>query len=457
MIDYLTDIKNRVNSYEDAVSFIQSIPRFSASNILPEDRFKMTSDLYEYLKKRGLIEERDIRVFHIAGTNGKGSVCAFLHSMHKTMGFKTGVFTSPHLTDIRERIVADDEMISKEDFYESFMTVASACEEFKKNGKYADYVPVYFDWLFFTAAVYFSRVKPDAIIWETGLGGSLDSTNVIGNKSVAVITEIGMDHMEILGNDIESIAAQKAGIITSAVPVVTVDKTEAALDVIKHRAEEFKASLTVVPDHEHTAKKVTDKRIDFSYKSRYYNNATLAVVGHAAYQTENASLALAAMECVYPKEMLTLDVMRKGLLSMKWAGRMEKIEDNVFFDGAHNFDGIDALLESVGYDGCRGRRYMLFSAVSDKQADLMLESIASSGLFYEVGLTPIHNDRSVDEDTLRKLSAVFDGSDTAAVIYDELTSAYDAVKEGITKEDVLYVCGSLYLVGELKAYIDKKR
>lgn len=457
MIDLFADIDNKVKCYEDAVSFIQSIPRFSASEIQPEDRFRMTSDLYSYMKKAGIIEERNVQVFHVAGTNGKGSVCAFLRSMHKSMGLNTGVFTSPHLTDIRERIATDEGMISKDDFYRIFMIIVSAYGEFKKNMMYANYVPVYFDWLFFIAAVYFTEKKPDAVIWETGLGGSLDSTNVIGNKSVAVITEIGMDHMEILGNDIEEIASQKAGIITSSVPVVTVGKTETALSVIKARAEEYKALVTVVPDHEHIVKKLTDKRIDFSYKSRYYNNATLAVVGHAAYQTENASLAIAAMECVYSQEILSMDVIRNGLLSMRWAGRMEKIEDNVFFDGAHNTDGIDALIESVRYDGCKGRRFMLFSAVSDKQADLMLESIAGSGLFYEVGLTPIHNDRGVSKDTLYEFGHIFDGYDTNAVIYDELTSAYDSLKEGITKEDVLYVCGSLYLVGELKAYIEKKR
>ena len=434
-------------SYEQAVSYLDSVPRFV------DKRFEGAKAFYEYLKDKGVITEGGRKVFHVAGTNGKGSVCAFLKSMHMAMGKRVGVFTSPHLIDLRERITIGDVMITKEDLADAFMTVMSYLEEFGSSTPYSDYVPVYFDWLFFIAAVYFEREKTDAIIWETGLGGRYDATNVIGYKSVTVITEIGMDHMEILGDSIDKIASEKAGIIRRGTPVITVDRDPLALDVISSVAKSMGSPLTVVPNASGITKKMNDKGIDFSYKSHYYNNATLEVVGHAVYQTENATLAVTAMEAAYSADELPFECVYEGIKNMHHPGRMEEVAPGVFFDGAHNTDGIGALLESVRHDGCRGLRYMIFSAVGDKQADIELAMVAESGLFDKVCLVPISGARGRSHDELSKLLTVLTDRQINGELAGDLRTAYDSYRQGLREEDRLYVCGSLYLIGELKEMI----
>ncbi len=439
-------------SYEQAVSYINSIPRFVA--LSPLESFDKTAIFYRYLIEQGVVRDGEGKVFHVAGTNGKGSVCAFLRSIHMTMGRSVGVFTSPHLVDIRERITIDDEMISEEDFLDAFMTVMSYLQRFKNEKKYSDYTPVYFTWLFFIAAVYFSKRSLDAIVWETGLGGKYDATNVTENKSVTVITEVGLDHMEILGDTKEKIAAEKAGIIRAGVPVVTVDKDRDVLNVIKTEAQAKGSPIVVTPNASKIRQKMSDKGIDFSYDSHYYNNATLAVVGHAVYQTENATLALTAMEAVYSADELNLDTMNKGLKLMHHQGRMEMIAPGIYFDGAHNPDGIEALLKSVELDGCTGARFMLFSAAADKQAGVELDMIAGSHLFKKICIVPISGTRGRSNEELSLLRDRLISRHTDCEFIDDMKKAYDKYSSCIKKEDRLYVCGSLYLIGELKGYMD---
>ncbi len=437
--------------YDDAVSFLESIPRFV------DNRLVGASAFYAYLIQEGELPEYKPKVFHVAGTNGKGSVCAYLKSMHMAMGRRVGVFTSPHLVDVRERICIDDELIPREEFCECLMTVMSYLDRFKKHGPFKDYYPVYFDYLFFMAAIYFAKMAPDAIIWETGLGGRLDATNVIRDKSVTIITEIGMDHMEILGDSVEAIAAEKAGIIRSGVPVIAVDNSKEAMDVIRAEAADKGAPLVVVPDASVISKKMTDKGIDFSYNSHYYNNATLEVVGHAVYQTENATAAVMAMETVYSEAELSLDTIRKGLLAMRHPGRMEAVAPSVYMDGAHNVDGIRALIRSVVSDGCKGERFMIFSAAKDKQAEEELMLIADSGLFARVCIVPITGSRGRSTDELAALVKILRDRQTDCELSGDFREAYAEYVGRITESDRLYVCGSLYLIGGLKEYIDSMR
>lgn len=462
---------NTEQDYEEAVSYIQSIPRFADNGKTDGDRVISVKDRYELAGRfqrylLGRLKEKDMtltsyspKVFHVAGTNGKGSVCAYLAAMHEAMGKSAGVFTSPHLVDIRERITCDGEMISKEDFARSHYVLMEALAGF--NGGYSDtaYNPVYFDHLFFLAEIYYAIKRPDCVIWEVGLGGRYDATNLIPYKSVAVITSIGLDHTEILGDTIEKIAYEKAGIIAGGVPVITVDKDKEASDVIRSRAKAVSAPLTMVPGYRDIRKKLSDKGIDFSYKSHYYNNATLEIVGRgvsAPYQTENASLSVAAMERVYDKDELSLELIRKGLMSMSWPGRMEQIEEGVFFDGAHNISGIEAFVDSVETDRCRGGRLLLFSAVADKQAESELESILKKRLFTVIGLARLTNDRTIDDGRIRGLADIAGKAGVKAVIYDNVYEAYEELKKIRRDNDILYVCGSLYLVGELKAYIAQR-
>ncbi|MCR4755913.1 MAG: hypothetical protein K5868_10370 [Lachnospiraceae bacterium] len=447
MFDLNTD--SYTGNYDEAVSYLETIPRFNASA-----GFAGASAFYAYLTKKELLSDCGCKVFHIAGTNGKGSVCAFLKSIHMQMGRSVGVFTSPHLIDIRERIALNDEVISKEDFLDCFMTVMSCLGEFRKQESFKDYMPVYFDYLFFIAALYYAKQCPDAIIWETGLGGRLDATNVIGDKSVTVITEIGLDHMAILGNTKEAIAAEKAGIIRKGVPVITVNRDREVYDVISSEAKSKGCPLTVVPSVYEIRKKMNDKGIDFSYKSHYYNNATLEVVGHALYQTENASLAVAAMEAVYSMEELPFEYIYEGVRNMYHPGRMEELVPGVIFDGAHNEDGIEAFIDSVKSDNCKGQRFMIFSSASDKQAEKELRVIVGSGLFAGVYIVSMDTDRSRTVKQLKALTNIVTAGGITSEYKQDIKQAYDCCKALIKQTDRLYVCGSLYLYEELKAYIN---
>ncbi len=445
--DLMIKAAYNIEDMDDAVSFLQSIPRFLDAS--PEKHFKQSKAFYDQL----FLEDPDRHVFHIAGTNGKGSVCAFLASIHRHMGIRVGVFTSPHLCDIRERIVMDGEMIKEEDFIRHLNLVLTGLEKFRHTSGMEDYFPLYFDWLFFIAASYFGEKRPDCVIWETGLGGRLDAVNTIDKKDVTVITEIGLDHMEYLGDTREKIAFEKAGIIRSGVPVVTVDRYTGVSEVIRSQADKIGAPLAFVPGYEKIQKSVCDKVIDFSYESDYYNNATFEVVGPAVYQTENATLAIKAMEIVYGGENIPKTALKEGLKEMRWPGRLEEIDKNIFYDGAHNVDGIKALLDSVSHDGCRGVRSMLFSAVTDKQSDRELKMIADSKAFGRLILAPMHTGRSVDVEGLKdRAKAISDSGDSLSVdVRDVLTEAYKELKAGMGEYDHLYVCGSLYIYEELKA------
>ncbi len=444
--DFVLQTAYNIVDMDGAVSFLQSIPRFS--DVSPKEHFLQSKAFYDFLS----LEDLRRKVFHVAGTNGKGSVCAFLASIHKCMNKSVGLFTSPHLCDIRERIVLNGQMISKEDFVSHLKIVTHKLEEFRSDPACSTYMPLYFDFLFFIAASYYKKMSPDAVIWETGLGGRLDATNVTDKKDVCIITEIGLDHMEYLGDTKAQIAGEKAGIMRKGVPVISTARCDEVTEVLLRAADDTGAPIRFVPGYEDIAMTIHDKMIDFSYESDYYNNATLAVEGRAVYQAENAMLSASAMEQVYDRRELSLDLIRQGLMSMNWPGRLEEIEHNVFYDGAHNMDGIEALLKSVGEDGCPGRRYMLFSAVTDKQSDRMLKAVADSGLFAWIIMAPMHTERSIDIAGLESRAADLRSgrTDIRIDVCGELMNAYHMLTAKIDEADRIYVCGSLYIYGELK-------
>lgn len=429
---------SKIKSYEDAVSFINTIPRFADKR-----DFEYMQAFYDYLD----LEDNDRRVFHVAGTNGKGSSCAYLAAVNRCMGKKTGLFTSPHLVDIRERITLDGSMISKEDFFEAFSYIMEKYNSFLAIEEYSNYHPTFFAWLFFVAARFFYKKKAEVVIWETGLGGRLDASNVIHKKDICLITEIGLDHMEYLGDSIGQIAKEKAGIIRPNIPTVFVDRDNESSRVIRDKCFEVNSPIKMVKNAEKFIIKHSPQGIDFLFDSSYYNNAIFKIGTYAKYQVENALLALSALELVYDKQEMSLGNMQNGISSMKWPGRMEIIKKGVVFDGAHNVDGIKAMLESVSMDQCGGRRILLFSAVSDKQADIMLGLIYESALFDKVCLAHIDNSRGLSKESLEALAL----GESNVSIYDNAKDAYDKLSGSLEDDDILYVCGSLYLIAQLKS------
>lgn len=432
-------------SYDTIENCILNTPKFH-----PQSDFSITGKVYEYLEKPG----HGTVTIHVAGTNGKGSVCAYLNSVLQEAGYKTGMFTSPHLVSLRERIQCDGEMISEEDFVEVYHKLQDRLEQREKKireesqgaqneTKEKNYVPVFYEILFFMAMLYFESRKVDVIILETGLGGRLDATNVADAPKTAVITEIGMDHMEYLGNTFESIAREKAGIINSRCSVVYSPNRQEAASVIEQKAKEMGVSCRRVEKPEEHKFSFADKKIDFSFFSRYYGYIPIRLNTCAAYQMENACLALTAIEEAGFK--IPLQKLQAGMEKCRWAGRMEEVMSGVYLDGAHNEDGIAAFLASVKEDGCKGKRWLLFSAAADKEYTVMKDKLEAAALFDGICVAPMKNARTM---TKKDLMDLFDvpGVWTA----EDAVSGFKELLSRKEEEDFVYAAGSLYLVGEIE-------
>ena len=431
-------------SYEEAVNYILDVPRFTKKNV-PED----TEHFFDFLGRPG---ER-AKIVHVAGTNGKGSVCAFVTSVLERAGISTGLFSSPHLVDIRERFRLNGEMISREAFASCLNRVMDSLELFRAETGKAEYHPTFFELLFFMGMLWFSDQKAEAIVLETGMGGRLDATNVVRRPAVCVITRIGLDHMEYLGDTKEKIAAEKAGIIKPRVPVVFWDEDPSVSRVIVEKAKKIDAETIPVSEEEVGFFNFKNKTVDFSMRSGYYEYIRVCLHTPAVYQRQNAALAVRALEVLNGKLMqepeaakrITREAIEEGLSAAHWSGRMEEVRPGVLIDGAHNEDGVHAFLESVRHDGCEGRRSLLFSVVSDKRAGRMAEQILESGLFSRIVAAPMKSGRSL---TREQLDEIWMGQ---AELYDSPEKAFDTLIREKGKKDMVYAAGSLYLAGQLLA------
>ncbi len=432
----------------EAAEYIEDMPRFSSKNT-PE----VTK---AYLRLLGE-PDRDMKIIHVAGTNGKGSVCNYLESICLAAGYSTGLFISPHLSDIRERLRLNGQMIPEEAFIEIFDRIRDLA------GRDGLPHPSYFEFFFLMMMAWMGEEKPDLVILETGVGGRLDATNTVREKLLTVITRIGLDHTDYLGETLEAVAGEKAGILRRDVPLVCLDTPEPAYQAILEAARQAGAPVTALGEDNWRDTKLIENLIDFSFRYGYHCTvcAEEGVCIHARlrgtglYQRENASLAAAAALLLADRGLeITADQIRLGLEQAFWAGRMEEKRPGLWLDGAHNPDGIRAFLETVRAmelpDGAS--RHLLFSAVRDKRYGQMLRMLAASGLFRTVLAVPMSNYRSVTldemkqtvEDTLRELPA------DRRPLYRVMDSVEEALEQMLRQKkpgDLCFVCGSLYLVG----------
>ena len=457
-------------NFKQIEEYILNIPKFR-----PEGSIEQTRKFYEFLGKPG----SSASIIHVAGTNGKGSTCAYMNSVLTEAGYKVGMFTSPHLVSVRERMRINHSLISEQIFVEIYKKLVDFVEQYKqyseensdniieeKTEKKVDYIPTFYEFLFFMAMLYFEEQKTEVIILETGLGGRLDATNVIDAPKVTVITEIGMDHMEYLGDTYEKIAKEKAGIIKNGSKIIYCANRQEVAKVMEERAKECQVLCKCVEKLGKQDYRFVDKKIDFSFLSRYYGYIPITVRTCALYQVENAKLALSALEELDMD--IPLEAMQKGMEYCKWEGRMEEILPGVFLDGAHNQDGITAFVETVKEDGCQGKRWLLFSAVADKEYENMKETLIESNLFDYVYAAPLKIARGI---TKEKLEKIFSHNSLEKGIRKEnltehkieyvfrdyevriVDKAYEGLEEIMSMkkaEDFVYVTGSLYLVGEIK-------
>ena len=436
--------KSKIRTYKQAEEYILEVPKFTTKNPLEETR-----GFYQFLQKRDYKEESLGKIIHIAGTNGKGSVCSFVNSVCLESGYHVGMFTSPHLITMRERFIVDGKMVSEEDFLEAFLWLEKAIDTYHEIC--ADYQPTFFERLFFMSLYLFQKAGVDISIMETGLGGRLDTTNVMEKPSVCVITEIGLDHMAYLGDTIEQIAGEKAGIIKQGIPVVYADKRSESSVVIERIAKELGACCHKVSKNAYEINEIQKKSIDFSVYSRYYDYVRLVVETAAVYQVENAAIAMRALEVLKGKEQLTQitqETMQSGIRKMRWPGRMEEILPQVFIDGAHNEDGVEAFLASVkaGWQQEGGKRcFLIFSAVNDKKYDKMIEMLAELSCVTDFCITRIPGQRGVRIDELEKQFRIYTNRDIH--VFEEISDAFDFCMHQKGEKDVVYIVGSLYLAG----------
>ena len=437
---------------KEAEAYILGIPKFAE---------KIGTENLGILMERLGNPHQSIKTIHIAGTNGKGSVTEMLRSMLTEAGYRTGAFTSPHLVSIRERFAIDGKMISEEDFLSCYRLVRKESEELAKEGVGH---PSYFEFLFAMAAVYFREQKVDYAVFETGMGGRLDATNLL-LPELSVITSIGYDHMQYLGDTIEKIAWEKAGIIKNGVPVVTHTQNETAGRVIQKEAEARHATWIPVEKSKVIINEKSLHTIDFSVESRYYNYYSLKLCTGALYQVDNAVTAMTAFHILL-SDRLSAESMeqavRKSLSHFFWQGRMEFIRFNVVVDGAHNEDAMERFIESAkeisdSYGG--GRTKLLFAVSNDKDYDTMIRMITERLAFHTIYITELHSDRRTDTDKVRRIFQKYlgDSHDTVLVTDDDIHHSLDHAIEELKDTELLFCVGSLYLAGEIREHFYRRK
>ncbi len=435
-------------NYREAVGYLYDIPRF-AGKATAENTKKILTLLGS--------QEKDLKLFHVAGSNGKGSVCAFIDSILREAGFHRGLFTSPHLVKPNERIKIDGMDVSDEEFTDAFNKVYALVAD-KASVEIAH--PSFFEFIFLMALLIFKKKGVVYAVMETGLGGRLDATNVIGGQIVSVITSISLEHTEILGDTIEKIAYEKAGIIKPGVPVVY-DKSEKRAEavILRIAAEKHSACYGVDFSQIKNIKKA-DKKIDFSLDTGYYDNVSFTVSFPADYQMINAALAANAFAVVRERLTEFADVSDEciiaGIEKARWEGRMEcvKLRDakgTVYMDGAHNVSGIEQFVKAVKDIKCSGRRLLLFGAVGDKDYENMAELLMREVCWSDIYVTALETKRTVGERELAELFKIKGAMEVYS--FSSAAEAFKTAASELKEEDMLCVAGSLYLIGEVKKHL----
>ena len=395
--------------YEEVVEKIENSRRFGNLPGVEVTR-RMLAALQE--------PQKVLPYIHVAGKNGNGSTCAFLSQIMREAGLKAGCFTSPHLVDFRERICVNGKMIEKED-------VTRIGNELLALE--LDVTPTMFDYCLVMAVIYFQEQHCDVAVFETGLGGRLDSTNALGNPDVAVITRIGYDHMAILGNTLTEIASEKAGILKPHVPAVIAPQEEEALQVLKKYDAYF----------------VTEQDV------RDVEKMKPGLPG--AYQLENAATAKKAAEMFLAQHVKTRgrqeligQAVEAGIQNAVWKGRMEILQEKPFLmvDGAHNSNGIHALKTSLMQMFPKEKFHFIMGVMADKDYEKMVEELLPLALDFAT-VTPESSRALQAEELAEKIK----NRGIPARSLQKVSQVFDV----LAPEEKTVALGSLYFIGELEA------
>lgn len=428
-------------NYTEAVDYIETIPKFTVKH--PPEHTR------ELLSRLGNPQE-GIKIIHVAGTNGKGSVCAYLNAMLLAGGKKTGLFTSPHLVRINERFQINGEDVSDEQFLDAFLKVEKAAKEYEAEGEGH---PSYFETLFLMGMLIFKEAGVEYLVMETGLGGRLDATNVVEKPLACIITSISRDHTEYLGDTLEAIAGEKAGIIKAGVPVIYDASQPGPASVIAAKAKEMGSPAWPMDPSFYEMKTQSREGITFTFAYPGGEKAELVIPYVAKYQMMNASLAFYTMHILQDVHDIPKNVLAEGLSKIKWPCRMEMAAPGVIIDGAHNEDGIAQFVSTAGYFAKENEITILFTAVADKHYHEMIGEICEGIHPSHVVATQIDGSRVVPAEVLAEDFRKAGCTDVCAE--PEIGAAYEKAL-GKKGSGMLFCVGSLYLAGELKAYLAKR-
>ena len=417
-------------NYPDALAYLNGLQRFGIR--LGLENTRRLAEAFGY-------PEECFRSIHVAGTNGKGSTAALVNGILRAAGFRVGLYTSPHLLDFRERILVDGRPIGAQELAALTSEVAAVIDRLFAPSPLSS--PTFFEAATALGFVQFARAGVDWGVIEVGLGGRSDATNIL-RAEVSVITNIGLEHQEHLGDSLESIAEEKAGIIRDEGWVVTAAEG-AALEAIGRIARQKGAHLVTVQDEYrvvHLGRSAQGEIFRLGGRLREYEDLRIALMGR--HQVTNAVTAVAVAELLEEKGTAVGEsAIREGLASARWPGRLQVVPGHprILVDGAHNPAGIAALRAFLEEERPAGRLTIIFGVLKDKAWDQMLRTLAP--LASTIILTRPESNRGAEP---RLLAAVASGDYARVIVAETMPEALAIARDLAASEDTILATGSLY-------------
>ncbi|AEM73515.1 bifunctional folylpolyglutamate synthase/dihydrofolate synthase [Caldicellulosiruptor acetigenus] len=427
-------------NYDEALEFIDSTKKFGIR--LGIDNMKKLLNLMDN-------PQNSLKVIHVAGTNGKGSTCAFINQMLIEAGFKVGLYTSPYLQCLNEMIKINNKPISNDEFATIVSDIKSVIETQIENVLVR---PTEFEIMTAVAFEFFKGEKVDFAVVEVGMGGRLDATNVIKSPELCIITSIGFDHMDFLGDSIEKIAFEKAGIIKpGSTVVVGIQKYKNVYDIIQNVSEEKGAKLIKVESDYNIISNTIDRVIFDCYTSEcIYKNLEIRLLG--THQVENALNCVYTFEYLQKRYNVSIEALVKGLMNTRWHGRFEIVSKQplIILDSAHNADGMDILRKSCNEYLREKDVWIVLGILKDKEYEKMLYIVSEITNNIIFTLVP-HSKRAFSAEEAREIAKRFN-----LEFVEDYKNAIEKGLSKLNKNSALLISGSIYLVGPARTYIVRK-
>ena len=412
---YFSKVKNKMTNYERSINYLESLLKFGIKPGL--DRIKYLLRLIDQPQEK-------FKIIHVTGTNGKGSVCATLAEILKTAKFKVGLFTSPHLISYRERFKINGVEISENDFTNLVDDMKILVDQMINE---CNESPTEFEVLTAMAFKYFADQKVDYAVIEVGLGGLLDSTNVVKPK-ISVITNVANDHAEKCGGDLLGIARHKAGIIKNKIPIVT-GASDEPLKIISEVAKQKDSKIYVL-------------------NKDFFVDDSLKISLQGEYQKLNAAIAVETAKLLN-EDQITDEVIKTAIQNVKWQGRFEIFhygDKTIIIDGAHNGAGAKALRKSLDKKFSTDRRIFLFGVLADKDIDEMIKILFRKDDFVIV-IKP-NSPRAADP---KKIIELLQARSIESIAIEDNEKAFEKFIN--SNEKILIAAGSLYMIGKIREKI----